>query len=80
MDTPGSPSEEPHPNEQTQNAFVANFLIPGSSLHPTFLLILDLAFGLLALVFLALFYLSGWSIHLLVLMAIEGCLYASIKW
>ncbi|KAH9905064.1 uncharacterized protein BXZ73DRAFT_61833, partial [Epithele typhae] len=58
----------------------SNILTPGSSLHPTFLLMVDGAFALLLLVFLMLLWLTGGSIHIYVLIFIGGCLYASTKW
>ena len=80
MDLAVHPSQGLEPDELTQTGFVANILKTGSSLHPTFLLILDIAFAVLAFVFLALLFLTGGSIHILILMVIEGCLYASVKW
>ena len=64
----------------TSAGFVSQILTPGSSLHPTFLLILDGAFATLLCVFLALLFLTRGSVHIMVLIGIEGCLWASIKW
>ena len=61
-------------------SFLAQILEPGSSLHPTFLLILDGAFALLLCVFLGLLFLTGGNIHILALIGIEGGLWASVKW
>ena len=58
----------------------SNILTPGSSLHPTFLLAVDGAFGLLLLVFIGLAILTKGNFHVLALMCIEGCLWASVKW
>ncbi|KAI0366358.1 hypothetical protein BV20DRAFT_1055649 [Pilatotrama ljubarskyi] len=60
--------------------FFSNILTPGSSLNPTFLLVLDGAFGLLLLVLLSLLILTHGNLHLLFLMIIECCLWASVKW
>ena len=49
-------------------------------MHPTFLLILDVAFGLLLCVFLALLFLTRGHLHIFILIGIEGCLWASVKW
>ncbi|KAI0637730.1 hypothetical protein C8Q77DRAFT_385858 [Trametes polyzona] len=67
-------------SEESQGGFFANILTPGSSLNPTFLLILDGAFGTLLLVLFSLFVITHWNLHLLFLMIIEGCLWASVKW
>lgn len=60
--------------------FISQILTPGSSLHPTFLLILDGAFAMLLCVFLALLFVTKGNIHILILIGIEGCLWASVKW
>ncbi|KAI0698907.1 hypothetical protein BC835DRAFT_1412918 [Cytidiella melzeri] len=74
-------SGSPPPNGPTTNSnFLDNILTPGSSLDPTFLLILDGAFGTLLCVFLGLLYLTGGNIHIFALIGIEGCLWASVKW
>jgi uncharacterized membrane protein len=65
----------------TQNpSFFANILTPGSSLHPTFLLILDSAFGLLLVVLIALAFLTKGNIHIFALMGVEIILWGSVKW
>ncbi|KNZ74432.1 hypothetical protein J132_06944 [Termitomyces sp. J132] len=51
-----------------------------SSLHPTFLTVLDGTFILLFLVFIVLAFLTSGNIHLFVLMGIELALWASVKW
>ena len=61
-------------------SFFSEILEPGSSLHPTFLLIVDAAFLALFLVFVALAVLTGGNLHVFALMAIELGLWASIKW
>ncbi|KAH9940560.1 hypothetical protein B0H21DRAFT_754583 [Amylocystis lapponica] len=55
-------------------------LTPGSSLHPTLLLVLDCAFALLLIVFVALAFATRWNVHLLALITIECALWASVKW
>lgn len=65
---------------QTGPGFLSNILTPGSSLNPTFQLILDVAFALLLLVLVGLAILTKGSFHVLALIAIEGCLWASVKW
>lgn len=61
-------------------AFLSGLLEPGSSLNPTFLLIVDLVLALLLGTFLTLAIITRGNIHVLVLMAIELGLWASIKW
>ncbi|KAF9498496.1 hypothetical protein BDN71DRAFT_1587513 [Pleurotus eryngii] len=71
---------------QTQNggsdssSFFADILKPGSSLHPTFLLILDLAFTALLFVFAGLAFITNGNFHVFALIAIELGLWASVKW
>ncbi|KAJ3490302.1 hypothetical protein NLI96_g1522 [Meripilus lineatus] len=67
-------------SQQESNDFFSNILTPGSSLHPTFLLLLDVAFGSLFLVFIGLAVLTKGSLHILALMVILGALWASVKW
>jgi hypothetical protein len=61
-------------------SFLANILKPGSSLNPTFLLIVDGAFTFLLLVFMALAFMTAGNIHIFALMGIELALWASVKW
>jgi len=65
---------------QDGDTFFATLLTPGSSLHPSFLLILDGAFLLLLGVFLGLLWLTSGSIHIFVLIGVELGLWASVKW
>ncbi|KAH9483043.1 V-type ATPase assembly factor PKR1 [Psilocybe cubensis] len=60
--------------------FFSNILQPGSSLHPTFLLFVDGAFSVLLVVFLILIFLTSGNPHIFALIAIELCLWASVKW
>lgn len=55
-------------------------LQPGSSLHPTFLLILDVVLGSLALLLALLLYLTSGNLHFVGLLAIELSLWATLKW
>ncbi|KAH9894190.1 ER protein Pkr1-domain-containing protein [Cubamyces lactineus] len=68
------------PESTSDGGFFSNILTPGSSLNPTFLRILDGAFALLFAVLFSLFILTRGNIHLLFLMVIECCLWASVKW
>jgi uncharacterized membrane protein len=69
-------NEEP----EAEESFFATILRPGSSLNPTFLVILDGAFACLFLVFLALAWLTSGNLHVFVLLGIELSLWASVKW
>ncbi|KAF7355131.1 hypothetical protein MSAN_01428700 [Mycena sanguinolenta] len=60
--------------------FFSNILKPGSSLHPKFLLALDITFTALFLILVALAFLTAGNIHLFALIAIELALWASVKW
>ncbi|KAH9843700.1 uncharacterized protein C8Q71DRAFT_10680 [Rhodofomes roseus] len=76
-DAKEQPSQPPALNEQP---LFNTLLAPGSSLHPTLLLLLDAAFVALFLVFLSLAILTRGNVHLLVLMVIEVALWGSVKW
>ena len=58
----------------------STLLKPGSSLNPTFLLVLDGAFATLLVIFLSLLYLTNGSLHIAALVGIEFCLWGSVKW
>lgn len=60
--------------------FLSNILTPGSSLHPTLQLMLDGAFAFLLFVLATLAVMTKGNIHLLALIVIELCLWASVKW
>jgi hypothetical protein len=64
----------------SDESFFSDILKPGSSLNPTFLLILDGAFTLLLLVLLSLAYLTAGNFHIFALTLIELALWASVKW
>jgi hypothetical protein len=55
-------------------------LEPGSSLHPTFLLALDVILGSLALLLLLLLYLTSGNLHIAGLLVIELLLWGTVKW
>ena len=64
----------------SQDSLFASLLKPGSSLHPTFLRILDGAFATLLAIFITLLYLLSGNVHIVFLIIIELCLWASVKW
>ncbi|KIM91002.1 hypothetical protein PILCRDRAFT_1228 [Piloderma croceum F 1598] len=68
------------PPSDDSESFFSTILKPGSSLHPTFLLIVDGAFAFLLVVFIALAFMTAGNIHIFALMGIELALWASIKW
>jgi hypothetical protein len=65
--------------EPSEGAFLANILAPGSTLHPTFLLIVDVCFVFLVLVLLALLVATR-SVHFVALTLVALGLWASVKW
>ena len=71
--TPSSPPSD-------GDDFFSTILKPGSSLNPTFLLIVDGAFTFLLVVFITLAFLTAGNIHIFALMGIELALWASVKW
>lgn len=73
-------TESLKPSVEQGDDFWSNLLKPGSSLNPAFLLILDVAFAALLCIFLALLYLMPGSIHIIFLIIIVLCLWASVKW
>ncbi|CCL99177.1 uncharacterized protein FIBRA_01192 [Fibroporia radiculosa] len=64
----------------SSSSFFSNVLTPGSSLHPTFLLVVDGAFGALLVVLLALAAVTRGNLHFFALILIELGLWASVKW
>jgi NADH:ubiquinone oxidoreductase subunit 6 (subunit J) len=74
-----SPMDRRRPEAEDDN-FISNILKPGSSLHPTFLLIVDAAFLCLLLVLVTLVFLTAQNPHIFALIFIELCLWASVKW
>jgi len=70
-----------HPNREAEgDAFISTILKPGSSLHPTFLIIVDAAFLCLLLVLVTLVFLTAQNPHIFALIIIEFCLWGSVKW
>ncbi|KAF8974774.1 hypothetical protein BDZ97DRAFT_1647461 [Flammula alnicola] len=70
-----------HDNSESEDtSFFSNILQPGSSLHPTFLLIVDCAFLILLLVFVTLAFLTRGNLHIFALIVIELGLWGSVKW
>lgn len=67
-------------NTSDSFSFLSNILKPGSSLQPTFLIIVDCTFLSLLLLFIALAFVTAGNLHVLILMGIELCLWASVKW
>ncbi|KII95382.1 hypothetical protein PLICRDRAFT_34231 [Plicaturopsis crispa FD-325 SS-3] len=66
--------------DPSQLSGIADILTPGSSLNPTFLLIVDGVFAFLLLVLLSLLALTWGNLHFFALIAIELALWASVKW
>jgi hypothetical protein len=62
------------------NSFFDDILKPGSTLQSSFLRVLDCAFAFLLVVLLSLAYLTSGNLHLFALVAIELCVWASVKW
>jgi len=60
--------------------FLSNILAPGSSLNPTFLLVVDGILALLTLTLLSLVIATGGNPHLIALLFINLALWVSIKW
>ncbi|KAF8803890.1 hypothetical protein BYT27DRAFT_7144604 [Phlegmacium glaucopus] len=72
-----------HQNRRSEaegDAFISTILKPGSSLHPTFLFIVDAAFLCLLLVLVTLVFLTAKNPHIFALIFIEFCLWGSVKW
>ncbi|KAH7930255.1 hypothetical protein BV22DRAFT_1055134 [Leucogyrophana mollusca] len=65
---------------EEQFSFFANLLKPGSSLNPTFLLVVDCAFAVLLFVFIASAYITKGNPHFFVLIGIELALWVTVKW
>jgi ER protein Pkr1 len=63
-----------------QDDLLSNILTPGSSLNPTFLLVVDGSLALLALTLLSLVVATGGNVHLIALLVVESALWVSIKW
>ena len=68
------------PEEPQSDSLFGGILEPGSSLNPTFLLVVDGVFATLFVVLVALAVLTRGNVHLIVLTFIELGLWASVKW
>ena len=75
------------PGSESQSAaaaadsdFLSNILAPGSSLNPTFLLVVDVVLALLSLTLGSLAIITGGNVHLIALLFITLALWVSIKW
>jgi hypothetical protein len=62
------------------DSFFSGILTPGSSLNPTFLLIVDFSFVLLVAVLFSLLIATGGNLHFAALLLISLALWASVKW
>jgi hypothetical protein len=71
---------EPTGKDTSGSDFLSTVLTPGSSLSPTFLLVVDGVLALLALTLISLIVVSGGSVHPIALLLIELALWVSIKW
>ncbi|TBU32193.1 hypothetical protein BD311DRAFT_804227 [Dichomitus squalens] len=79
ISTPAAAAETSIAEDPLSEIF-SGILAPGSSLNPSFLLVLDGALATLLLVLLGLFFITNYNPHLLFLSIVELCLWASIKW
>ncbi|PPQ99916.1 hypothetical protein CVT24_009597 [Panaeolus cyanescens] len=66
--------------DTSSESFFSNILKPGSSLHPTFILIVDATFAALFAVLAGLLFATSGNIHFIALICIELCLWGSVKW
>jgi hypothetical protein len=60
--------------------FLSNILAPGSSLNPSFLLVVNVVLALLSLTLGSLAIATGGNAHLIALLFIALALWVSIKW
>ncbi len=78
---PGPGSESPSGWTDTDTTdFLSNILAPGSSLNPTFLLVVDVVLALLSLTLGSFAIVTGGNLHLIALLFITLALWVSIKW
>ncbi|KAG9015781.1 hypothetical protein FRB93_012346 [Tulasnella sp. JGI-2019a] len=73
-------SEPESTKEGASGNLLDNILTPGSTRKPEWVLALNLAFAALFGVFLGLLWITGGNKHIWVMIGIEGCLWASVKW
>jgi len=64
----------------SDNDFLSNILTPGSSLNPSFLLVVDVVLALLSLTLSSLAIVTGGNVHVIALLFIALALWVSIKW
>jgi hypothetical protein len=64
----------------SKNDVLSTILAPGSSLSPTFLIVIDDVLASLVLTVLSLVVVTGGNVHIIALLLIELALWASIKW
>ncbi|KIJ56635.1 hypothetical protein M422DRAFT_238253 [Sphaerobolus stellatus SS14] len=62
------------------NSLVSHILTPGSTLNPTFLLIVDCVLGLLLFILITLLFATKGNLHFLALSFITVGLWGSVKW
>lgn len=74
------PSPMSEPPSAADSDFLSNILTPGSSLNPTFLLVVDVVLALLSLTLGSLVIFTGGNFHLIALLFIALALWVSIKW
>ena len=72
----GRRSESP----SADSGFLSNILAPGSSLNPSFLLVVDVILALLSLTLGSLAIATHGNLHLIALLFIALALWVSIKW
>jgi len=81
MTEPAEPDRDADQRASSDNDdFLFNVLAPGSSLNPTFLVVVDGVLALLALTLVSLVIATGGNVHLIALLVIELALWVSIKW
>lgn len=74
------PSPMSESSAAADSDFLSNILAPGSSLNPTFLLVVDVVLALLSLTLGSLAIATGGNVHLIALLFIALALWVSIKW
>jgi ER protein Pkr1 len=74
------PRPESESPSAVDNDFLSNILAPGSSLNPSFLLVVDVVLALLSLTLGSLAIVTGGNVHLIALLFITLALWVSIKW
>lgn len=83
MDEPavrGDSEDTPQRASPSDSDFLSNILEPGSSLNPTFLLVVDGVLALLSLTLGSLVFITRGNVHLIALLFIALALWVSIKW